>query len=301
MPLELEKSKANYVNINKLYVSSADRDENSQNPYTYQVRLDKEIQYVIGIEVTGFNFPSEIAPTFIAGTSKSNGTNKLDFQLVAGALVKNFTATWPEKQYSYQNLTVPYLSYVLVLTQILNIAVENDPDFGIGQANQATFSTVADPNEITNVTVSGTGITGFRFLFATGTNKDNAAFNAMGYNQVDTALALTQKSPTQTNLRPFRYLDINVKQAKEFTPLKRIYTTDNIYYGTVRNDPSVSRTRLLSSQPIRILKVLDIEIRLEGGVIPPDLTGLEHDITFTVFSVANEVVVPSWVNQVFVL
>jgi hypothetical protein len=301
MPLEPEKSRANYVNVTKLFISSKDKDENYTDPYTYEVRLDQEIQYVVGMEITGYNFPSEIAPTFISQGKKTRGTDKLDFQLQAGALVKNFTATWPEKSYSYQNLTVPYLSYVLVLGQILNIAIENDPDFGVGGANEAIFSSVADPNELSSVSVSGTGVTGFAYLFATGSNKDNSCFNAMGYNQVDTAFALEQKSPTRTNLKPFRYLDINIKQAAEFTPLKRIYTMDNIYYGTVRNDPSVSRTRLLSSQPIRKLRKLNIEIRLEGGIIPPNLTGLEHDLTITVFNIANEQVVPGWVSQVFVL
>ena len=301
MPLENEKSRANYVNVTKLFISSKDRDENSPGPYTYQIKLDKEIQYVVGMEITGYNFPSEIAPTFISQGPKTRGTDKLDFQLQAGALVKNFTATWPEKSYSYQNLTVPYLSYVLVLGQILNIAIENDPDFGVGAPNQALFVSISDPNELSNVTVSGAGVTGFAYLFATGPNKENSCFNAMGYNQADTAFALQQISPTRTNLKPFRFLDINIKQAAEFTPLKRIYTTDNIYYGTVRNDPSVSRTRLLSSQPIRKLVRLDIEIRLEGGITPPDLTGLEHDITITVFNIANEQVVPGWVSQVFVL
>ena len=301
MPLEREKSSQNYVRVSKLFLSSKDRNVNSFGPYDYFIDLDEDIQYVVGMEITGYNFPSEISPTFVAEGTKSPGTNKLDFQLEAGAISKTFTATWPEKQYNYQNVTVPYLSYVLVLAQIMNLAIETDPDFGVGAPNQATFASTPDPEERTHVTVTGAGVTGFAFLFDSGPNEANSAFNAMGYAKTDTVVALDQVSPTRTNLRPFRFIDINLDQAREFTPLKRVYTTDNIYYGTVRNDPNITRTRLLSSQPLRKMQRINVKITLEGGVIPPTTIGLDHDLTVTVFSVANETSVPSWVKQVFVL
>lgn len=301
MPLEREKTRENYIKVHKLFVSSAERNENSRNAYEYQVDLNTEIQFVVGIEITGFNFPSEIAPTFVKKGLNFRGTNVVDFELQAGALTRQFTFNWPEKQFSYENVTVPYLSYVQTLQQLLNQTIENDPDFGVGAPNQAFFLVLADPEEITSVRLSGPGVTGFRFLFASGPNADDSAFNAMGYNQADTAFTLNETGPGRTNLKPFRYIDVNVKEAEEFKPLKRIYTTDNIYYGTVRNDPSITRTRLLSSQPIKRLKKMNITITLEGGVVPPVFQGLDHEITFTVFSIANETFVPEWVSQVFVL
>lgn len=301
MPLETEKTRENYIKVQKLFLSSADRNQNSRSVYEYQIDLPTEIQYVIGFEVTGYNFPSEIAPTFVKPGAGFNGTNAVDFELQAGALVKQFTAFWPEKQYSYENVTVPYLSFVQTLQQLLMGAIQNDPDFGTGAPNEAFIQVLPDPEEVTALNVSGPGVTGFRFLFATGPNKDDSAFNAMGYNQSDTAFTLNEYGPGRTNLKPFRYIDINLREAEEFKPLKRVYTTDNIYYGTVRNDPSISRTRLLSSQPLQRLKRVNISITLEGGVVPPVFQGLDHEITLTVFSIANETFVPNWVRQVFVL
>lgn len=301
MPLEREKTRENYIKVQKLYVSSADRNENSKGPYEYQIDLDTEIQYVVGIEITGFNFPSEIAPSFVRKGANFNGTNVVDFELQAGALEKVFTFEWPEKKFSYENVAVPYLSYVQTLQQLMNNAIQNDPDFGYGGANEAIFLSYLDPEEVTSVAVFGSGVTGFRFLFASGPNSDDSAFNAMGYNKSDTAFTLNENGPGRVNLQPFRYIDVNVKEAQEFKPLKRIYTTNNLYYGTVRNDPSITRTRLLSSQPILRLKKLNVSITLEGGVVPPIFQGLDHEITFTIFSIANETFVPDWVRQVFVL
>lgn len=301
MPLQNENSEFNYIKITKLYVSSADRQDNSRGIYDYFIKLDREIQYVIGMEVTGYNFPTELAPTFVGGTVTSPGTNKLDFEISNGVVTTVFSATWPEKQYSYQNITVPYLSYVNVLQQILNQTIQPDATFGTGAPNEAFFFTETTPDENTRVTVTGTGVTGFRFLFDSGPNQRDSSHLAMGFNKVDTALALTVQSPSPTNLRPFRYVDINIDAAAEISPLKRIYMTENLSYGNVRNDPDITRTRLLSSQPIRVFDRFRVTLTLENGVVPPVFQGLDHEFTLTVFSLANEVYVPRWIKQIFVL
>jgi hypothetical protein len=138
------------------------------------------------------------------------------------------------------------------------------------------------------------------FLFASGPNQTNSAHIAMGFTKIDTPVSPIQVSLTATQLRPFRFIDINLDAAAEFKPLKRIYMVDSISAGSVRNDIDITRTRLLSSQPLRSLNRLRVRITLENGVMPPD-TGVSHDFTLTVFSVANELNVPSWLRQTFVL
>ena len=91
MPLQTEKG-PNYVKVTKLYVNSDDRDDSSNGPYDYVITLPQEIQYVVGIELTSYNFPSDIAPTFIAAGTGFDGTNKLDFALSNGSAT-NFTVT----------------------------------------------------------------------------------------------------------------------------------------------------------------------------------------------------------------
>jgi len=301
MPLQNAIGPNKYVKVNKIFVNSEDRETGSAGPYDYVIKLKDDIQYVVGLELTAYNFPNEIAPTFVAAGTGFDGTNKLDFNLTNGITTTEFTVTWPEKSYTYQNVTVPYLSYVRTLQQLLNEVIFSDATFGNGGPNEATFLVDVDPEERTVVTVSGTGVTGFQFLFASGANKDDSAHTAMGFTNADTASALTVTSPNPTNLSPFRFVDVNVEQAREYTPLARIYMTSNIYYGTTRNEPNVTRTRLLSSEPIHRLRHLHIRLTLEGGVVPPVTSGLAHDLIFTVFSVANEETVPDWVDQTFVL
>lgn len=302
MPLQNEITKNSYIKIDKVYVSSSKRNQNSKGLYQYQVDLDREFTNVVGVEVTGWSFPSKIAPTFVAAGSNFRGTNIVDFALKAGALTTQFSFAWPENQFSYENPSVPYLSYTTVLRQLLYAAIASDADFGPGGAHETNFNIIVDPKETTHFTVSGPGLEGISLLFATGSNQRNSAFNQMGFSQVDTPFQLDTESPGRTRLSPYVYFDISVKQVEEYTPLKRIYVANNAYYNTVKVDPAITRTRLLSHHPIRLLKQLDITITLEGGVIPPVFEGLDHEITFTFFSLQPEnSKLPSYLKQVFVM
>lgn len=300
MPLQDAKSEANYVKVTRLYVSSADRIATSASRYDYHVVLPEQLQYVVGFEVTGYSFPTSIAPTFVPRSGASPGTDRLDFSLTAGATTTVFSAAWPHNQYTYQNNAVPYLSYVDVLQQLLNDAIKGDATFGVGAPNAAQFASSPDASLHTNLSVSGAGVTGFRLLFASGPNAADSAYLPMGFNKADTALALSVQSPGLTQLQPFRFIDISLEEAAEFRPLKRIYITDQQSYGSVRNDLDITRTRLLSSRPIRTLQRLHVYITLENGAVPPD-TGVDHDFTLTTFSVSNEISLPKWLNQTFVL
>jgi hypothetical protein len=300
MPLQTPKG-PNYVKINTIYVNSEDRETGSVGPYDYVIRLTNEIQYVIGMELTSYNLPSSLAPTFVAAGSGFDGTNKLDFALSNGVITTVFSTEWPEKNYTYQNLNAPYLSYLDTLASLLDKAIDSDPDFGNGGANETFFDVDPDPEERTVVVARGTGVTGLQFLFGTGPNAKDSAQLAMGFANADTPIALTTTSPSPTNLNPFSFVDVSIVQIPEYTPLSRVYMTNNLAFGTTRNEQRVTRSRLLSSQPIHRLKEIRIKLTLANGVVPPSTTGLAHDLVFTVFSLANEDSVPSWVNQTFVI
>lgn len=289
---------SSYVRIDKLFINSNDRSSGTVTDYT--IDLKTQLQNVIAIEVTGYNMPLAIAPTFTSRTSPVNpGNDKVDFCISNGIITTDFTFTWPSKQYTYSNVTVPYLSYVDTLQQLLNITIASDPTFGILGPNSATFATTIDPEERTVVTVYGAGVTGFCFRFASGINTADSAYLPMGFTKVDTLIAKTVTSSGFTQLKPYRFVDINIDAAEEFKPLKRIYMTDLLTFGTTRNDADLTRTRLLN-QPVRSLQRLKISLSLENNIKPVD-QGLAHDLTLTVFSLNNEQVLPKWLKQSFVL
>ncbi len=302
MPLQDSKGPS-YIRPTKIYIDSGDREEGSDGPYNYTIKLKDELQYVVGCELTGYNFPSALAPTFVKDGPGFFGTNLVDFELSDGVTTTTFVLSFPEKNYSYDNVPIPYLSYNGIFQQLLNKTIENDPVFGVGNPSEVRFLVQVDPEERTNVVVNPVaGVpTTVNFLFGTGVNAKNSSFVPMGFNQADTGASADILSPNPTNLTPFRYIDLFIEEFEELKPVSRIFMTDNLYYGTTRNDLNVTRTRLLNSGPPRRLKYLNIRMELEGGVVPPSITGLNHDLILTIFSVSNEEVIPNWVNQSFVL
>jgi hypothetical protein len=298
MPLQDQKSSSAYVKVSKIYISNSDRREDSKGQYDYIVDLPQQIQYVIGLEVTAYRFPGQIAPTFVPASGIYPGTNKVDFLLrcINGTLwvEQQFSFTWPLKQYNYE-------TYTEDLIALMYAAVQSDPFFGTEAPNRALFFPQADPDSRTSIVVDGLNMVGMRFLFETGPNQNNSSYYAMGFDKLDTPFFTKEIiSPITTRLRPFRYVDINIDEAAEFKPLRRIYVEDNFNNSVTRNEIDATRTRLLSSQPIRNLKRLHIRINLENGLVPPD-SPYGHDFTLTVFSVANEITVQKWIKQVFVL
>ena len=97
-------------------------------------------------------------------------------------------------------------------------------------------------------------------------------------------------------------MDVFIKEAQELGAITRIYMTSDKFNTIFQNEINVSRTRLLSSEPVRRLKSLSIKIVLAGGIeIASNEYTPDFDLGLTVFSVSNETSVPSWVSQTFVL
>ena len=106
-------------------------------------------------------------------------------------------------------------------------------------------------------------------------------------------------SPNPTSLQPFRYVDVSLREFPELDPIERVFFTNLLYYGTTRNDFSNTVTFLTDERP-RTLKELNVSLRLKNNVVPLSLNK-DHDLTFTLYLLSTEVVVPSWAKQSWVL
>lgn len=294
MPLPIPHGEK-YVRISRVFVDSGDRSEGTVSDYLFD--MNDEIQEVVGIELTGYVIPSSLTPSFLKDVNDC-----LDFELSNGVTTKIFTAKWTSQSYTYDNVSNPYLSYVLSLKQILEEACFVDPVFGNNGTNRAIFEVESDPETRTVVRVlPSTGITSFRFMFASGPCKDSSPFTAMGFSQTDTAAGVLQiVSPRQVKLDAFPRIDIFIDEFPEFKPVDTIYNSNAAYYGTTYNDTNITRTPLLSSKPLQCLKRLHIRLRINGEPVP-DLAQNEHSFCFTLFSLASEEYVPRWLNQSLVL
>jgi hypothetical protein len=284
MPLPFSQEQS-YTKINRIFVDSEERESGTISDYQYL--LKDEIQQVVGIELTAYAIPTTLTPTFIP-----NLNDQFKFELTHAGLGHTFvaTVTFPSKSYTYENVENPYLSYVIAMKQFMNESIFNDPVFGNAGTNPVTFLVFADPETRTHVSAVGTGLTGFRFLFQ---DIQNSANVAMGFDNTNTANNLTQISPRKVSLDPFPRLDIFVKEFPELSPLDAIYNPNASYYGTTRNDSNVTRTRLLSSKPVRKLTCLTISLRIDGIPVVDKFEN-EHSLCFTIISIANEEKVPNW-------
>lgn len=291
MPLPIAKSGNDYIRMRRIFTDSTEAERGTISDY--RIKLKRQFQDVVALELTGYVIPSSMTPSF-----KPEYNDKFEFELTAGATTKSFTVTWPSFSYTYQNVSVPYVSYINTLEQLLANAVLTDATFGTSGTNPATFQVLADPEERTLVTVSGTGITGFRFLFGSGANADLETYLAMGFAQgVDTTSSLTQTSPNRVILDPFRRLEIYIDEFPELQPFHVIYNDNAAYYGTVNNDVNYTRVRFLSSKPIQRLTHLTIRLRLNGDFLVEDSFKNHHTFSFTVFHLAYEDKLPKWLKQ----
>ena len=300
MPLQQELG-ASYVKVTKIQIDSRDRTTDSNGATDYVIDINKEIQYVVGMEMTGFDFPDTLIPSFTSAQNNTAGTNIVDFELFAnGTVVSNtFSIALPGRHFEYQNLYVPYSGYTTTLESLLNDAIANDSDFGDGQTYEARFVVTPMPDLTTRVSVSGSNVDGFRFLFLTGSNSANSAYEQMGFTKADTAMDLEHTSPSATDLDKYRYVDISIEEVPELKPVQRLYLVGNSN-DTVSNNPNYSRTRLLTD-PVHRLRVMRFKLTLAGGIPIPASSGQEHAFTLTILSLSNETSIPKWVHQTFTL
>ena len=312
MPLQLEKSERNYTKVSRVYTNSSDREEGG-DLYSYRIKLPNELQFVTGIELTSYNFPNEISPSFIAENGAFPGTNMVDFYLWddSSDYSEHFTIEFPQKKYVYSDSFDESNSYVHVLRNLMRDAISTSPVFGDAGSLNLTWNYYVDSTNRTVLGLNTVDNIRWGFTFASGPNSANTAAYAMGfeladydsdYNDSTTVIYNSITSPNATNLNPYRFVDVSLEEARELNPLARVYVTSDPFYGITQNSVNVSRTRLLSSEPVRILRYLTITITLQGGRPPPINTGaLNHDLGFTIFNLANEETVPDWLQQSFVL
>lgn len=292
-----------YIRSSKLFIASDERDTGTNYDYTFITK--KNIQNVIALEITGYNFPSQIAPTFIAATANAPGNNIIDIEIYRAPFPRYLiSVSMPEKKYTYENLYNTTESYISVLQRKIQEAFDADVTWS-GLLEVTVYRNTDSKTEI-NIANSSGVVDEIKILFSSGVNAANAAYEVLGFAQSDyTFTALPSGtdhyliSPNSVELDPFKFVDVFVDDC-EFQPFARIYLQDQ-YYGATQNELNVTRTRLFSSKPIRSFQRIGIKIRLKGNVVPPDLSK-PNDLILNVLSLENEMEeIPSWVKQSFLL
>jgi hypothetical protein len=270
--------------------------------YFYSVQLPLSIQNVVGIELSEWTLPQSLAPPFLFA-------NQFQIVLHGPALAdETFDILLGDNYYVYNYPSAPANSYVDMVAQVLNDAVQTSAVYG----PKVAFSVAALANETTSISLetipyggwAGPGSLTFDLIFTT--IKDSPA-KFMGFSQLDyssvsqlnssSVLVQNITSNALVDLAPFRYVTLSLAEIPEARPLATIYLK-NERFSTVRN-VGYTPVRFLTN-PLRTMSTLTVDIRLENGRRPTSFA--EHDFTFIVYSLSNEVeTLPEYNKHVFSL
>ena len=322
MPLQISVN-PNYIGVTKIPINSAEKNNKEDSNFDYDIDLpfSQELQRVLGIELVGHNFKFNMVPSFYPRNVQKHilGRNILDFTLEnpdISATPGVFSITYPTLFFVYTATATIRADYLEQSQSLVTEAIQANPTW----RDKVRILFVPEGNKRTVIVVQtidpllpAGSTTKMTLKFLTGPNEKSSPHQAMGFPKEDiesdnTTFTLpipedqVLLSPNQTNLSPFRYVDIIVKNS-QFKPLARVYFQSG-RYSVPYIDPWVTRVRLQNSDPIKKLKTIEIRLEFEGGFTPGDYGVLdfngEHDLLLHFFTLETEIQrIPEWINQNF--
>lgn len=322
MPLE-DLSTGYYLNRKRIFIDTDFRESNSESIYNGTYSLGDFIEKVQSIELVGFNIPKAILPTFIEekthpdGT-KQQGNNIVDIRLRDVPFTRElvFSVELPVGRFT----TAQQLADII--PTFYEAAMDAQGDAFFNTANNVGFTAVVDQTQFAGELILvrsnqlGNNLAiSMEYLFETGVNRENSAWKVLGFQEgqdtggtnVNIGFTLNDPYPDrQTLLTPFTYVDVFVREFPELSPVARIFLTDE--YDALEEDLTLKEEtftshnkllapRLLSSQPLRHLDELQVNLRFQDNMRPLDEFEQGMDLIFDLIILSPEQEIPCWVNQ----
>lgn len=287
MPL-LPGEGSSYVKVVRLHVSSS-----PGSPYDFRFDLLEPLNDVIGLELTSYSLPRRF-PSFRLRGPDHSGTNHVDFFLDDGSTRREFAVALPQRAFSY-------LEIGAFLTNALAAAIAADPIFGTAGAYNVywTFTVRTDERLELRLHFAAGPVITWGLLFGSGANAADSAAEPLGFLAQDYSNFLggpNISAPSTVRLEPYAFVNVEISEVPELNPVARIYLPTGNF---LQNEVNASRTRLLSSQPLRKLTSLSIRLVAEGGVLlRPDDSA--HEFGFSVLVLGKELALPPYLQQLFV-
>lgn len=276
MPLLPDLSLEGFVQVDVVNVASeANNVTRTPNTMDIAVELEDQFDSVIGVEIENYHIP-------IATFSQFQDADKIDFRLQNAAInagvAKDFTAVVAKQPVVYNSPTWAAGDLLTNLNNAFEGAILRDPDFGgivsiIPIVDEQKLTTLICRTLSTGLALNSTQCT---FLFSSGPNKATSAATVLGFDDssdfvftdyvVGPYTFKYAQSLYPASINRFRYLDVFVQETPELDPLYRIFlpTIRSVATALPENN---SRVRLLT-EPVKKLKTLHVNFRLEGGIVP---------------------------------
>lgn len=238
-----------YLRRERYYISSTGPRTTDVDGNRFHViqELPKRVQYIQALEVTDFNVPKGITPTFFEKTSFSRGNNLLDVWIAqddgAGGYQNERTFTvelTPDVEYSPTNpaTATPEMTNMLKAKLDAGLAALADPNYASVVFTVDLFVTFLAPASAVFENIARIAVTAdynpsapptlyVRFLFGTGPSAGNAPERVLGFEQgKDTVLWPPTAPSPYTNLAD-QYRDLALigpfsTRMMQYSPLRYV-------------------------------------------------------------------------------
>ena len=314
MPLKDIISIPPYLHRKRIYVDAFLATSNNDGTERWDlsdfwVRLSDQTSNVISCELTGFCIGWEAAAPFPMAQEGYDGLQYLDIYMdLVGTPGTNlsFSVPLPLRRFFADTFMIPQIKDAIQ-------AAMNDQGVAPFLTGTTTWSisdsyfTDGSYGSIIFTATSGATPCNIYFLFGTGPNAANSAYEQLGFEKgVDvggsTVLpdGTTVYSPIPVRLPtfyPFRYVDVTIDEFPDFDPFARIFLTKTNEYVVSQNIPT-DNVRFVTDPP-RQLNSLSLHLRLPDGRKLNPVYNDGVDLFFDVLSAVPEIDVPDWMKQIF--
>ena len=310
MPLKQDKN-PRYVQRRRMFIDS-DLRENRETSQRYDMvwRTRQSTWDIESMELTDYNFPLNLAPTFINQQGSLPGNNILNVRMEDYPVPTNtlsFQVRFPERKFDTRE------AFAYYVRDVLESVMDDQGDPHFNSVNTTWFYDVNAPFRDTG----GNGAVVFYaqqllapdsiavyFDFLTGPGDFNSAYEVFGYDKADVGgpvvlpdgTFVTYPVPLRNlQLNKFRYVDISIEEVRsDMVLFARVFLTSKHEYRRVKKN--LDNTRLLMKPPQK-LGNLRIRLRLQGGYKPNQESIEGYDLTIDLLEIIPNPSIPDYLRQ----
>lgn len=321
------RGQGDYLKTQNVSVNSeTDKENASQSDYAYTAILPTDIQNVMSIVPISWNLPKNIVPSFWSPNGIIEGNDYLDFQVelattsggggggigISYSSLPYVFSVQLDNRAFYAGPNVPDDANIADYLELkMNEALDEEPDMADFSID-VTYEDKSQRLQWVIVTTNPSAIMRMAFLFDSGVHTDRACNDELGFPdkrdyysyRADTFginYTNTINSIGYTDLLPFKYIDLLVRQSNK-VPAKRIFLTNPNSFRVGTSGVTEEQVQIDTDQPPSNLKKLDISFVLPGGQ-DPRLYNQRSDpvptqLVFAILQFANETSEkPSYLRQ----
>lgn len=257
MPLLENRTKDDFIHTEVIYIDTGlDKADENQTNSNFTIETTNQISEIISLEVLKHHIPDAYFSPFADGRA-------LDFKLTNATLGTATLTAWLGGETSPLHMSYPVKNTELArISQAIDYAILGNSTFA-GYARVRVEQNPQGMLTFTSEALVSYGVVELEFLFSSGANAASTSPVALGFLASQDYSGVTQSNNESLIVAPSApltssdtYIDINIEQIRELSPLCRVYRPREGIFSS----EGTRRVRLLVEPPQDIAQ-LDFRIR----------------------------------------